>query len=188
MSINLVQRQYLLALARESIVCELTQAELQREVTQELDLGFFASTFVTLSQEGELRGCVGSIDATRTIVDDVLHNAKGAAFHDPRFIEVTLDELPKLTIEISVLSSTTSLSFVSEPDLFAQIEIGRDGVIVEFGLHRATFLPTVWEQLPTHTEFFEHLKRKAQLSTETPLTDVSVSTYQVEHFSEPTVI
>jgi AmmeMemoRadiSam system protein A len=188
MNINLVQRQYLLSLARESVLCELTQTELMRDVTQELDLRFFASTFVTLSQEGELRGCVGSIDATRTIVEDVIHNAKAAAFHDPRFVEVTLDELSKLTFEVSVLSPATALNFVSEPDLFSQIEIGRDGVIIELELHRATFLPTVWAQLPTHTEFFEHLKRKAQLTVDTPLTDVTVSIYRVETFSEPSVI
>jgi AmmeMemoRadiSam system protein A len=184
MNINRVQRHYLLSIARDAVASELNKKSLIRDAAIELDLRFFAPTFVTLSIENELRGCVGSLDATRSVAEDIIHNAKAAAFHDPRFIEVTADELEKISFEISILSKATKVKFDSEPELFSQIEIGLDGVIIESGLHRATFLPCVWAQLPTHIDFFDHLKRKANSTAETPVTDFTVCTYRTETFSD----
>lgn len=139
-----------------------------------------AATFVTLTKEGQLRGCIGSLQAHRALVEDVRHNARAAAFHDPRFPPVREEELKDLDIEVSVLTEPVQVNFDSEESLFAQIRPGIDGVVIESGFHRATFLPQVWEQLPTHNVFFRQLLAKAGLPGDTVLTDLSVSTYQVK--------
>jgi AmmeMemoRadiSam system protein A len=121
------------------------------------------SSFVTLKISNVLRGCIGTLEAVRPLVEDVSENAFAAAFRDPRFSPVTEAELHTLQIDISVLSSPQPMRFDSEADLIAQLRPGFDGLILEEGRRRGTFLPTVWESLPEPKEFLRQLKLKAGL-------------------------
>lgn len=118
--------------------------------------------FVTLNRaNGQLRGCIGSLEAYRPLIDDLIHNARAAAFEDPRFPPVRQDELASLYIHVSVLEPAEELYFQNEKELLDQIQPGIHGVIIQSGWHRATFLPSVWEQLPEPKEFLAALKLKA---------------------------
>lgn len=121
------------------------------------------ASFVTLHSGGQLRGCIGSLEAFRPLVSDVAENACAAAFRDPRFVAVTQGELADLTLHISVLSAPQALTFASEQDLLQQIRPGIDGLILEENSRRGTFLPTVWESLPDPRQFLQNLKLKAGL-------------------------
>lgn len=121
------------------------------------------ASFVTLHIGGQLRGCIGSLEAFRPLVSDVAANAYAAAFRDPRFVAVTQAELADLSLDISVLGKPQPLTFASEQDLLAQIRPGIDGLILEENGKRGTFLPTVWESLPDPRQFLQHLKLKAGL-------------------------
>lgn len=144
------------------------------------------AAFVTLhTRDGALRGCIGSLIAHRPLIEDVQANALAAAFKDPRFPPVTTRELPDLCIEISVLSSPQPLQYDGPDDLLDKLRPGIDGVVIEKGPHRATFLPQVWEQLPDAREFLMHLCYKAGLPVDAwQHANLRVSTYQVEEFSE----
>jgi hypothetical protein len=122
------------------------------------------ATFVTLQINQQLRGCIGMLQASRPLVVDVANNAFAAAFRDPRFTPVTLAEQVLLQIHISILSPAAPMTFTSERDLISQIRAGIDGLILEDGQHRGTFLPSVWESLPDAQTFLMHLKRKAGLT------------------------
>ncbi|WP_296447081.1 AmmeMemoRadiSam system protein A [Rhodoferax sp. UBA5149] len=119
--------------------------------------------FVTLTQQGQLRGCIGTLQARRSLLADVKANALAAAFSDPRFAPLAVTELEHTEIEVSLLSPMQAMRFDSEADALAQLQPGIDGVVLEFERYRSTFLPQVWEQLPTASEFIAHLKRKAGL-------------------------
>lgn len=121
------------------------------------------ASFVTLTQHQRLRGCIGTLEAHRSLLQDVRSNACAAAFHDPRFSAMTADELEITEIEISLLSPAEPVQFSGEGDALAQLRPGIDGIIFEFGRYRSTFLPQVWEQLPGAEVFMAHLKRKAGL-------------------------
>ena len=122
------------------------------------------ATFVTLQLEGQLRGCIGTLEARRPLVVDVAENAFAAAFRDPRFLALSAAELTTLECHISVLGTPVAMAFDSETDLIAQLRAGIDGLVLEeVGGYRGTFLPSVWEQLPAPRDFFSQLKRKAGL-------------------------
>ncbi len=123
------------------------------------------ATFVTLTRDGRLRGCIGSVRARRPLADDVRANARAAAFGDPRFAPVTARELPALRVEVSLLSPATPLPAVAtEDEALAALRPGIDGLILEYGGDaHATFLPQVWETLPAARDFLAHLKDKAGL-------------------------
>ena len=140
--------------------------------------------FVTLTRQGQLRGCIGTLQAHRKLLDDVKANAKAAAFLDPRFHPLTATELQTTRIEISLLSATAPLQFSSEEDALAQLRPGVDGVILEYQAHRGTFLPQVWEQLPDRRQFFGHLKRKAGLPADFWAQGVRLSRYTVTKWRE----
>ncbi len=122
------------------------------------------SSFVSLYQADRLRGCIGSLDWQRPLLEDVAHNARAAAFEDPRFAPLRAWELASLTLKVAILSPPIALRFTSEQDLVAQLEPGRDGLILSLHGRRATFLPAVWEVLPTPQRFLAELKRKAGLT------------------------
>ena len=124
------------------------------------------ATFVTLEKNGELRGCIGTLDAQYSLAEDVAQHAHAAAFRDPRFPPVTKEEWPELEYHISVLSAPEPLSFTSETDLLNQLRPGVDGLIIEEGRARATFLPQVWEDVSDPIDFLRHLKVKAGLPPE----------------------
>jgi uncharacterized protein len=123
------------------------------------------ATFVTLELDGELRGCVGMLEATRPLVQDVAENAYAAAFRDRRFRPLSTDEFKQIQLHISVLSEPETINFDSEADLIRQLRPFIDGLILVEGGRRATFLPTVWNSLPEPEDFLEHLKRKAGWSS-----------------------
>jgi AmmeMemoRadiSam system protein A len=141
------------------------------------------ATFVTLERSGQLRGCIGHLEAVQPLVQDVAENAWSAAFRDPRFAPLTAAELTGLELHISVLTPPRPLSFSSEADLLQQIRPGLDGLILEDGLARGTFLPAVWESLPRVEEFWRALKRKAGLPPEHWSPRLRVSRYETEAFS-----
>ena len=139
--------------------------------------------FVTLTLNGELKGCIGYIEPIKTIYQAVKENALSAAFNDPRFNPVTEPELAKLRIEISILSQPELLKYSSPVDLLQKLKIGIDGVILRNRGKSATFLPQVWEQLPDKVVFLEHLSRKAGLNKD-EWKGAEIKTYQVEYFEE----
>lgn len=140
--------------------------------------------FVTLTLDGQLRGCIGTLEAHRPLIEDLRANAIAAASHDPRFPALSADEFEQISIEVSLLSAATELSFTDEADAMARIRPGIDGVIFEYDGHRSTFLPQVWEQLPDPVQFIAHLKMKAGLPSDFWHPDLRLSTYRVDKFSE----
>jgi AmmeMemoRadiSam system protein A len=142
------------------------------------------ASFVTLTQYGELRGCIGSLEAHRSLLTDVKSNAVSAALHDTRFMPLTLAELDITNIEISLLTRALEMKFKDEADALSQLNPGVDGVIFEFGRYRSTFLPQVWEQLPKPRQFIAHLKQKAGFPENFWDKDVKISRYSVSKFSE----
>jgi AmmeMemoRadiSam system protein B/AmmeMemoRadiSam system protein A len=135
------------------------------------------ATFVTLTLDGRLRGCIGSLDATLPVVADVSRNAYRAAYHDPRFEPVSRLERERIQIHISLLGPPAALSFSSQEELVAQLRPGVDGLILRDGSRYATFLPDVWEQLPDSREFLAHLKQKAGLAVDYWSDTLEVSRY-----------
>ena len=141
------------------------------------------ASFVTLTKDGALRGCIGSLQAAQPLAIDVASNAIGAAFRDPRFPPVTPDEWREVRVEVSLLSAPKAMFFADEADLLRQVEPGLDGIILESGGRRATFLPQVWETLPGKQAFFNELMRKAGLGG-ARLAHCSVSRYRVAKWKE----
>jgi AmmeMemoRadiSam system protein A len=122
------------------------------------------ATFVTLrSASGALRGCIGEFEPRRALVASVADRARAAAFEDPRFPPLRPDELDAVESHISVLLPLTPIDARSEAELIAQIRPGVDGVLIDDGFHRATFLPAVWESLPEPRDFLRALRHKAGL-------------------------
>ena len=140
------------------------------------------ASFVTLQRHKELRGCIGHLEACLPLVVDVAENAFAAAFRDPRFPPLTTRELQDLEIHISVLTPAVPMSFSSQADLLRQLRPGIDGLILEEGHHRGTFLPSVWESLPEPEQFLAHLKRKAGLSPTHWSSSLKVKRYMTESF------
>jgi AmmeMemoRadiSam system protein A len=145
-----------------------------------------AATFVTLTRRGALRGCIGALHAQSPLAEDVRDHARAAACEDYRFMPVTPDEVREIEIEISILSDPKPLAFECPEDLLARLRPGIDGVILQLGLQRATFLPQVWEKVPDAPTFLSMLCEKAGLpSTAWRRPETMVYTYQVESFHEP---
>lgn len=142
------------------------------------------ATFVTLTRHGDLRGCIGTLEAYRPLHEDVLQNALAAAFRDPRFPPLDSRELADLKVEVSLLSPPQEIAFSDEADALSQLRPNIDGVIFEYGPYRSTFLPQVWEQLPSPRTFMAHLKRKAGLAEDFWSPEVKLSRYTVEKWKE----
>lgn len=177
------EKRQLLALARESISTQLHGGALPAlsasSRLQQLD-----ACFVTLKIRGELRGCIGSLTAYRPLEEDVIHNARAAARKDPRFSPLTIAELAQVEISISVLTPPKAFVVNSEAELLQILRPGIDGLLLEEGPYRATFLPAVWEQLPTPEEFLLHLKHKAGLPARHWSPSISFSRYRSIEFGE----
>lgn len=140
--------------------------------------------FVTLTQQEQLRGCIGTLEARCSLLTDLKSNAVAAALHDPRFLPLAVTELEHTEIEVSLLSPMQAMRFDSEADALSQLQPGVDGVVFEFERYRSTFLPQVWEQLPTATEFIAHLKHKAGLSPDFWAKGVRLHRYGVRKWKE----
>ena len=148
------------------------------------DTNVKTATFVTLEIDGKLRGCIGTLQAHRSIVDDVIHNAFMAAFEDPRFSPINVVEMQKMDIRISVLSKPQKIDFKNQKDLLNQIRPGIDGLVLsEAGGYKSTFLPSVWEDLKTPEEFLAHLKVKAGLPENYWSDSLEVERYIVEYIT-----
>lgn len=143
------------------------------------------ASFVTLTLEARLRGCIGTLSAHRPLGEDVAHNAIAAALHDPRFAPVSEAELQRLIVEVSVLSARHPLPFDTEESVRDALRPGVDGVVLQAGpYNHATFLPQVWEELPEPAEFLSALKAKAGLPESWWSDDARIETYTVSAFSE----
>ena len=186
-NLNENDRAVLLRLARETI--QLTAA---RQALPHLDLADYSKdlrqdgvSFVTLTIDEQLRGCIGALEAYQPLVLDVQEHAAAAASEDYRFSRVRPEEVPLLEIEISRLTPTQTLQYENWQDLIAQLRPGLDGVLIRDGRRRATFLPQVWEKLPDPQNFLSHLCVKMGAPEnywQTQKLDVSI--YQVEEFKE----
>lgn len=184
--LNEEEQSALLGLARLAIVQGLnTQKQL---VVTESDyperLRQTQASFVTLEKKGLLRGCIGSLEAHQSLCQDVAHNAFMAAFSDPRFPSLKEAEYSDVSVSISVLSIPQPMSVHSESDLLNQLRPGVDGLILFDQYHRGTFLPSVWEQLPTPEEFLAHLKVKAGLTEDYWSDELSFSNYTTQYIQE----
>lgn len=172
----------LLAIARNAIAQRFGLAALA--VAELGELEEWGATFVTLTRNGELRGCIGSLVAHRTLRIDVAENALAAAFRDYRFAPLTADEFARTRLEVSLLTPAEPLSAVSEAEAIARLRPGIDGVVLSHGERRATFLPQVWESLPEPRNFLAQLKRKAGLPAEFWHAELRLARYGVRKWKE----
>ena len=143
------------------------------------------ATFVTLTRKGNLRGCIGTLEPSQPLAEDVRERAVSAATHDYRFPPVGPDELPEIEVEVSRLTIPQDLDYETPEELLERLSPGVDGVILRDGFQRATFLPQVWNKLPSPVEFLEHLCMKMGAMPDLwRHKRLHVQTYQVEKFHE----
>lgn len=172
----------LLKVARDAIARHLGEPGVSHDIKHWMHEP--GACFVTLTQGGELRGCIGSLEAHRSLMQDVRANAIAAAVHDPRFSPLSARELAHTRIEVSLLSRTEDMLFSSEQDALSRLRPGVDGIVLEYGQARGTFLPQVWESLPKPADFMAHLKRKAGLPASFWHEDIRLSRYTVTKWKE----
>lgn len=181
------ERQFLLSLARQSL-----EAGVQGLPLPELDvpglspaLRASGASFVTLTKKGQLRGCIGALEAYQSLAEDVREHAVAAALEDFRFSPVQPNELPHIAIEISRLTQPQPLAYASSDDLLLKLRPGIDGVLLRDGFRRATFLPQVWEKIPDPATFLSYLCEKMNAPANLwQRKQLEVLTYQVEEFHE----
>ena len=180
--------RYLLSVARKTIEQKLFNRKDQDQSDPVLSSKFSErrGTFVTLTIDGCLRGCIGHIIPQESLIEGIRINALNAAFQDPRFRPLARKEWEKVKIEISILTEPEPLPYSDADELLKKLRPGVDGVIIKKGHHQSTFLPQVWEQLPDRKEFLTHLTLKAGLDGNVWKNEMlEVSTYQVQAFHEP---
>jgi len=180
-------RVVLLKLARSAIISELMKDRSSIVKPRDISpvLKEKRGCFVTLHQGGLLRGCIGTIEPTTSLLSCVEENAINAAFRDPRFSPLARDEIDAVDIEISVLTAPRVLKFIDGEDLKKHLVAGVHGVILSQGYRRSTFLPQVWEQLPQKEAFLEHLCLKGGMPRSAwRESSTRVEVYEAEYFSE----
>jgi AmmeMemoRadiSam system protein A len=184
------ERKFLLDLARAALVCvatdpgssgpEISARDVPRKLRET------NACFVTLTENGTLRGCIGQLQPQESLFRTVLRNARNAATRDPRFAPVKPDEVDQIKIEISVLTEPQPLPFTSPEDLLDRLQAHVDGVLLRIGPRGATFLPQVWAQIPDKAEFLNRLSQKAGCEPSAWRgKETSVSIFHVEAFEEP---
>ncbi len=175
----------LLALARASIASALGKTSFaDRSAPWLREKG---ACFVTLKRDGELRGCVGNIEACHSLLETVVVTARAAAFEDPRFPPLTAGELPNTRIEVSLLSALEPMAALSEAEALRQIRPHLDGLVLESGRHRGVFLPQVWSSAPNAQDFLGLLKLKAGLPADFWSNEIRLYRFQVAKCSEPEI-
>ena len=178
------QGNVLLAVGRAAIAQALN-LDFQCPVDESASwLQAWGASFVTLTQHQELRGCIGSLEAYRPLVADVRSNAVSAALHDPRFLPLSADEFETIAIEVSILSPTQRIAALDEADAIRQMRPGIDGIVLEYGRYRSTFLPQVWDELEQPQQFLAMLKRKAGLPVDFWAADLKLARYTVSKWRE----
>jgi len=175
------EKALLLNIAREAILCQFKNQKMSFPKNLPERLKEKGAAFVTLKKDGALRGCIGSLEAKKPLFLDVAINANLAAFSDPRFLPLSFSELPKITIEISVLTPSRPLVYKDKDDLLRKLDTNL-GVILEKNGRKATFLPQVWEELPQKTLFLEELALKAGLGKD-DWQGANFAVYEVEKFA-----
>jgi len=181
-----IDKQHLLGLARDSIRHGLDYGSPLQINSHDFSevLQAQRACFVTLHINGQLRGCIGNLEAREPLISNVVMNAFNAAFRDPRFPPLGSNEFDKVHIHIEILSVPEPMTFASQADLISQLRPGVDGLVLSDGPHRGTFLPTVWEQLPQPEVFLQHLKNKAGLPGDHWSDTIVVERYDTESFEE----
>ena len=186
MELNTSEQKELLRLARKTIADACRQSS-PPEVEQHSYPAVFMehrATFVTLQKNNDLRGCIGSLQAHRPLIEDVVHNAFAAALRDFRFHPVAETELDDISVEISILSPATAMDVHSEEELLEQLRPDIDGLLITSSGRSATFLPQVWEQLPDPGQFLNHLRRKAGMADNEWPDDMKCLRYTCMKFRE----
>jgi MEMO1 family protein len=181
------QGQALVKLARQSIAERLGKKSIKVDPDAMADVAFqdHRGTFVTLTINKQLRGCIGNLNSTESILAGIKRNAVSAAFHDPRFSPLKAHELHQVDIEVSILTEPQRLEYGDSKDLLSKLRVHVDGVILSKGSTSATFLPQVWEQLPRPEQFLSHLCMKAGLPADDwEKSRLDILTYQVQYFEE----
>ncbi|OQX73273.1 MAG: AMMECR1 domain-containing protein [Campylobacteraceae bacterium 4484_4] len=176
-------KKTIIKIAKEAIKEEFTgKHTIDKEslIKEFPELAKNGAAFVTLTEHNALRGCIGSIIAHQPLIDDIIHNAKAAAFSDPRFAPVSEEEFDELEIEVSLLSEPRPLAYTDTEDLRTKIRPGIDGVILKLDGYQATYLPSVWEQLPDFNTFFMTLCQKAGLPANCLDAHPDIYIYQAE--------
>ena len=177
----------LLKIAKNSILQKLNLAHAldKSKLTQDYPyLTKKGASFVTLHYDKDLRGCIGSLVAHRTLFDDIVSNAISAAFGDPRFSPLKKEELPHINLEVSVLTQPKLLKYDDFEDLSKKIRPSIDGLILKHNGYRGTFLPQVWKQLPNAKTFLEHLSYKSRATPSIFKEHPEIYTYQVDAIEE----
>lgn len=179
-------KKYLLELSRNTILSKFSHNRPLVSVKDiPEDVKVSGACFVTLTINGELRGCIGSLEARRPLYEDVIKNSENAAFSDPRFPPLSAGEVLSVKIEISVLTPREEIIYSGFSDLKKKIIPHKHGVYLSHSFYSATFLPQVWEQLNSHEEFFSHLCYKAGLDPDFILNEhPKIEVYSVENFRE----
>lgn len=164
-----MENQVLLDIARKSIQKKFdSKAIIDKEklLKEFAELKNSSATFVTLTLDGKLRGCIGTLYAYRSLLEDLISNSYAAAFEDPRFYELSFEEFKKVNIEISILTTPIEIIYKDLQDLKSKLKPNIHGVILQHNGKRSTFLPQVWEQLPTFEDFFAHLCYKGSFEVD----------------------
>jgi len=189
-NVDAKDRKFLLNLARRTLAAVADNPSAPLAAVSAADLSPALSQpkgcFVTLTKQGKLRGCIGNILPQEALCQAIVDNTRNAAMRDPRFQPVRPDEVKAIKIEISVLTKPQPLSFNSPDDLLNKLQPDEDGVVLQIGSNRATYLPQVWEQLPDKVQFLNELAQKAGCApADWRGKNVSVSIYHAEAFGEP---
>jgi len=186
MLLTKTQQQQLLQTAKDSIAYGLKHGIALPINSEDYapELQEIGASFVTLEIQHQLRGCIGMLDAVRPLIVDIADNAFSAAFRDHRFPQVSEVEYAQLEIHLSILTKPEPMSFYSEEDLFTQLHPNIDGLILQEGSQRGTFLPSVWESLPEPRDFLRQLKQKAGFSPDYWSDSIKVFRYECDIISE----
>jgi AmmeMemoRadiSam system protein A len=173
----------LLALARAAVDESLDGPRV--EVPADSWLAAPGACFVTLRMEGELRGCIGSLEAHRPLAEDLIQNARSAAHRDPRFSPLHRNELNLVRFEVSLLAPLERVEVQIQQEALEKLRPGVDGVVLQWGPHRGVFIPKMWKQLPDPVEFLTFLKRKAGLPSKEWYSGTRLWRFTAEDWSEP---
>ncbi|MCB9024807.1 MAG: AmmeMemoRadiSam system protein A [Bdellovibrionaceae bacterium] len=182
--LNREQQQILLKVAKDAIAHRFDSkiSPHTHDIKYDQELHQQGACFVTLKYKNQLRGCIGSLEAHRPLIEDVVGNAISAAFFDPRFPALTEDEWPEVQLSISVLSPREPIQVQSEQELLQNLRPGVDGLFICADWRKATFLPSVWEELPEPQAFLQALKRKAGFALEEWPSNIEVERYTSQNF------